>query len=66
LRGHTLFSAGQPARRRTPRACDFARCAGTQVGDELNPSDVAAIVSWLGAFTGALPVAYIAAPKLPD
>lgn len=37
-----------------------------QVGEELAPADVQAIVSWLGALTGELPTQYIAPPRLPE
>jgi cytochrome c peroxidase len=37
-----------------------------QVGEELSPADVQAIVSWLGALTGELPAKYIEPPRLPD
>lgn len=36
-----------------------------QIGEDLNDSDVASIVAWLGALTGELPTAYIQAPRLP-
>ena len=42
-----------------------ALMARTQVGEELNRSDVAAIVSWLGSLTGELPTKYIEPPQLP-
>jgi cytochrome c peroxidase len=37
-----------------------------QIGEELSPGDVKAIVSWLGSLTGELPASYIAEPKLPE
>jgi cytochrome c peroxidase len=37
-----------------------------QIGEELSPTDLASIVSWLGSLTGELPAKYIATPKLPD
>jgi len=37
-----------------------------QIGEELSPTDVKAIVGWLGSLTGELPAKYIAAPKLPE
>jgi len=36
-----------------------------QIGEELADSDVASIVSWLGALTGDLPADYIKPPQLP-
>jgi len=36
-----------------------------QIGEELSPSDVTAIVSWLGSLTGELPLKYIQPPQLP-
>jgi len=37
-----------------------------QIGEELSPADVTAIVSWLGSLTGELPAQYIAPPHLPE
>ena len=37
-----------------------------QIGEELAPSDVKAIVAWLGSLTGDLPAQYVATPKLPE
>ena len=36
-----------------------------QLGKELSPTSVAALVAWLQALTGKLPAAYIAPPPLP-
>jgi len=36
-----------------------------QLGEELPPEDVAAIVTWLGSLTGELPASYIVEPTLP-
>ena len=36
-----------------------------QLGEELTEEEVASLVAFLGAFTGELPTAYIAAPELP-
>ncbi len=36
-----------------------------QIGEELSPADVSAIVAWLGCLTGELPRAYIQEPALP-
>jgi cytochrome c peroxidase len=37
-----------------------------QLGIELGPSDLAAILAFLDALTGEPPAAYIAEPELPD
>jgi cytochrome c peroxidase len=36
-----------------------------QIGEELNPKDIAAIATWLGSLTGELPAKYIEPPQLP-
>lgn len=40
--------------------------ASHQLGRELSAADTSAIVTWLQTLTGAIPVTYIAKPKLPE
>ena len=42
-----------------------ALMAHHQLGEELAPADVTAIVAWLRTLTGELPARYVAAPTLP-
>ena len=42
------------------------RMARHQLGKELDDATTAAIVTWLKSLTGTLPIAYVAAPTLPE